>query len=133
MGQPHNIRKRYEYDTYFDDANETDEGRDCLGGEITGEKSPKESKTFATPRGEGTLPLGLWFCALEDAPEGIKLEGEEEVEKRAGERYEESDRSSGTVIAKVLAKVLEKAPAREREDRPGWSRHLLPTGNGADS
>lgn len=34
----------------FDGADETDEGRHCLGGEITGEETPKESKTFAAPR-----------------------------------------------------------------------------------
>jgi len=80
----------------LDDADETDQGRDRLGGEITGEKTPKESETLATPRVEGTLPFGLWLDTLENAPEGIKLEGEEEVENGPGERYEESDRSSGT-------------------------------------
>ena len=100
---------------YLDDTNETDERRDSFGGEITRKETPQESETFAAPRIERTLPLRLWLVGLENAPEGIELEGEEEVDNRAGERYEESDRSSRTEVANDLG----TAPAREGKDGPG--------------
>jgi len=79
----------------LDNSNEAHERRDGFGGEVTGKETPKEGETLTTPRIEGTLPLGLWLGALQRAPEGIELEGEEEVEDGAGEGDEESDRSSG--------------------------------------
>lgn len=100
---------------YFKDTNKTDERRHGLRGEIAGEKSPKECEAFATPGIEGTLPLGLRLDALEGIPERVELEGEEEVENGAGQRYEESDGSCGTEVPKNL----EQAPAREGKDGPG--------------
>jgi hypothetical protein len=102
-------------DAYLDDSNETHERRDRFGGEVTGKETPKEGETFATPRIEGTLPLGIWLRTLERAPEGIELDGEEEVENGAGERDEESDRSSRAEVANDLR----TAPARGGKDRPG--------------
>jgi len=78
----------------LDNPNETDEGGNGLGCEIAREETPQQGEALATPGIEGALPLGLWLYALECAPEGVELEGEEEVEEGAGEGDEESDGSS---------------------------------------
>ena len=100
---------------HLDDSNESHKRGHRFGGEVTGKKTPKKSETLAAPRVERTLPLGLWLCPIECAPEGVALEGEEEVEDGAGERDEESDRSSGAETADDLG----TPPAREGKDRPG--------------
>lgn len=113
LGQPLSSAGRC--DAHLNDTNKTDERGDGFGGEITGKESPKQSETFPAPRVERTLPLGLWLGAFERAPEGVELDGEEEVEDGAGEGYEQSDRSSGTEVASDLR----IAPAREGKDGPG--------------
>ena len=118
VGQPHSLDSEswtVRYDAHLYNTDETDERRGGFGGEITGKETPKESETFAAPRIEGTLPLGLWLGSLEGVPEGVEFEGEEDVENGAGERYEESDRSSRTEVANDLR----TAPAREGKDGPG--------------
>lgn len=110
---------------YLDNTDKTDQRRDGFRGEVTGKESPKECKTLATPRVQGTFPLGLEFGTLERPPEGVELEGEEQVDDRTGNGYEESDRSSRTEVPNDLR----AAPASEGiQDGPGQSRHLLPRG-----
>lgn len=106
--------------SYLQDTYETDEGGDRFGGEIAGKEAPKECNTFATPRIKRSFPLGFLFCTLQGAPKGIELDSEEEVERRTGERDEESDRSSWTAAAEELG----AGPSREGKDGPRHSRHL---------
>ena len=93
----------------------TNEEAASAGSEITREETPQGSETFTAPRIERTFPPQLWLVSLESAPEGMELEGEEEVDNRAGEQYEESDRSSRTEVASDFGTAL----VREGKDRPG--------------